>query len=70
MEGLLLGFGYGIIGFYTLINTLITPRAHAQQGVKQSAQETPKSLREDVAILLNEQTFATDYYAKYITSGI
>jgi peptide/histidine transporter 3/4 len=95
MKGLLLGFGYGIIGFYTLINTLIIVvfkhSAESWGKIQLSCgfwyflvliilliafsmalfvivkYVYKKRQREDV--LLNEQTFATEYYEKYITSS-
>ena len=94
MKGLLLGFGYGSIGFYTLIHTLIiVVFTHLESWGKIPLScgfwyflvliilfiafsialfiivkcVYKKRQREDV--LLNEQTFATDYYEKYIASS-
>ena len=94
IKGLLLGFGYGSIGIYTLIHTLIiVVFTHLESWGKIPLScgfwyflvliilfiafsialfvivkcVYKKRQREDV--LLNEQTFATDYYEKYITSS-
>ena len=94
MKGLLLGIGYGAVGFYNLINTLIVvvfTHLESWRKIPLSCgfwyflvliilllafsmalfvivkRVYKKRQREDV--LLNEQTFATDYYEKYITSS-
>lgn len=94
MKGLLLGFGYGVIGFYTLIHLLITVVfTHLELWEKIPLScgfwyflmliilliafsialfvivkfVYKKRQREDV--LLNEQTFATEYYEKYTASS-
>ena len=94
MKGLLLGFGYGVIGFYTLIHMLITVVfTHLETWGKIPLScgfwyfliliilliafsialfaivkfVYKKRQREDV--LLNEQTFATEYYEKYTASS-